>query len=227
MDPAKSPEPETAAVTGRGRLLAASVTVLVLIAVAAFAIGRLSAPVTTAPSTDSSEAGFARDMQVHHDQAVTMSLIVRDETDDADVRLLAYDIARTQSQQEGQLYGWLAAWHLPQAGDEPSMTWMSRPALTGTTGHQHAADSTGTPAPATMPGYATDAQLAHLQTLTGEAAAVYYLTLMIAHHQGGIQMAQAILARTTDPVVSDFARGLVASQSSDITAMKQLLATRS
>jgi uncharacterized protein (DUF305 family) len=227
MDPERSPEPvkTEAAPAGadRGRVVAASVVAVVLLLVAALAIGRLSAPVSTAPSTDSSEAGFARDMQVHHEQAVTMSYIVRDETDDTEVRLLAYDIARTQSQQEGQLYGWLAAWHLPQAGDEPSMTWMSRPSLTGATGHEH---PTGTAPPATMPGYATAAQLTELSSLTGQAAAADYLRLMIAHHKGGVTMAKAILARTTDPVVTAFATGIVKSQSSEIAVMKGMLAAR-
>jgi uncharacterized protein (DUF305 family) len=228
MDPERSPEPDAirdAPRAGRGRLVAASVTAAVLLVVAAFAVGRLSVPDFGAPSTYSDEAGFARDMQVHHDQAVTMSLIVRDETDDADVRLLAYDIARTQSQQEGQLYGWIAAWHLPQAPSEPSMTWMSRPTLAGAaSGHDHVA--AGTTVRTTMPGYATDAQLAHLTTLTGKAAAVDYLQLMIAHHRGGIVMAQAILARTTNPVVTAFANGVVSSQESDIAAMQGLLAAR-
>ncbi|CAN5349378.1 DUF305 domain-containing protein [soil metagenome] len=224
MGPERSPETTPAPRgAGRGRIVAASILALALIAVAAFSIGRLSAPVSANPSNDSNEAGFARDMQVHHEQAVTMSYIVRDETDDTDVRLLAYDIARTQSQQEGQLYGWLAAWHLPQAAAEPSMTWMTRPSLSGATGHEHASS---TPLRATMPGYATDAQLAHLTSLTGKAAAVDYLRLMIAHHQGGVLMAKAILARTTDPVVTAFATGVVASQTSDIAAMRALLATR-
>ncbi|MHC5908965.1 DUF305 domain-containing protein, partial [Streptomyces sp. S6] len=36
------------------------------------------------------DAGFARDMAVHHQQAVEMSYIVRDRTDDEEVRRLAY-----------------------------------------------------------------------------------------------------------------------------------------
>jgi len=40
-------------------------------------------------SCGSAEAGFARDMQVHHDQGVELAMIVRDRTDDPDVRLLA------------------------------------------------------------------------------------------------------------------------------------------
>ena len=69
-----------------------------------------------APGDLSVDAGFARDMQTHHDQAVEMSLIVRDLTDDEDVRQIAYDIARTQAHQSGQMAGWLAAWGLSPTG---------------------------------------------------------------------------------------------------------------
>src|SRR3954470_19426249 len=48
------------------------------------------------PAADSADAGFARDMAVHHQQAVEMSYIVRDRTADEDIRRLAYDIAQTQ-----------------------------------------------------------------------------------------------------------------------------------
>ncbi|MGW2056795.1 DUF305 domain-containing protein [Streptomyces sp. NPDC001840] len=78
------------------------------------------------PSADSADAGFARDMAVHHQQAVEMSFIVRDSTDDEEVRRLAYDIANTQANQRGMLLGWLDMWGLPkvEAGREP-MAWMA------------------------------------------------------------------------------------------------------
>lgn len=222
MDQEKSPRPQRS----RGRVVAASVTAALVLVAGAFSIGRLSAPATPAPGTTSNEAGFARDMQVHHEQAVDMSFIVRDETDDTEVRLFAYDIARTQSQQEGQLYGWLAAWHLPQASPEAPMTWMARPALTG--GDAHAGMGTAVPvAGAAMPGYATDEQMTKLKSLTGEAAATFYLQLMIAHHRGGVEMAEAIEERSTDPVVLDFASGVIASQTADIDAMQDMLDARS
>ena len=40
------------------------------------------------PTADSADAGFARDMAVHHQQAVEMSYIVRDRTQNAEVRRL-------------------------------------------------------------------------------------------------------------------------------------------
>ena len=67
--------------------------VLILIAlIAGILLGRIGAPSAAAsPGETSAEAGFARDMQTHHNQAVEMSMILRDRSDDAEVRLLALD----------------------------------------------------------------------------------------------------------------------------------------
>lgn len=48
------------------------------------------------PGDDSVEAGFARDMMVHHAQAVEMAEIVRDKTESEDIQTLALDTALTQ-----------------------------------------------------------------------------------------------------------------------------------
>jgi uncharacterized protein (DUF305 family) len=77
-----------------------------------------------------------------------------------------------------------------------------------------------------MPGLATDAQLAELKSATGVEAEKLFLTLMIAHHQGGLEMAEGVLARTTVPQVVSMATGIIASQTSDIEAMQAMLAAR-
>ncbi|HEY6800975.1 MAG TPA: DUF305 domain-containing protein, partial [Agromyces sp.] len=95
------------------------VVALVLVAVAglAFAIGRFSTFGTQAPSTapgsSSAEAGFARDMQVHHAQAIEMAMEIYRKTDDTELRTLAYDIATAQAAQRGEMYDWLVQWGLP------------------------------------------------------------------------------------------------------------------
>lgn len=66
----------------------------------------------SAPAEDSADVGFARDMSIHHQQAVEMAFIVRDRTDDEDVRRLAYDIINTQANQRGMMLGWLETWGL-------------------------------------------------------------------------------------------------------------------
>jgi len=221
--------------------LAVAVVIVVLVSLA---VGRLTAPNPAPPSTMSAEAGFARDMQEHHNQAVELALIVRDKTDDPDTRLLAYDIATSQSQQSGQMFGWLAEWGLPQAPAEPSMTWMLRPPLGGGGGHSDRGDggsvdgampdmampdmaTPGTVTPGmAMPGMATREQILQLEGLSGQQAEVQFLELMIAHHLGGVEMAAAILERSDVNVVRDLAAGILSVQKSEIALMQRMLAER-
>jgi uncharacterized protein (DUF305 family) len=214
----------------RLRLILAAVIVAVLLAFSAFAVGRLGVATGT-PTNTSAEAGFSRDMQVHHNQAIELSLIVRDLTDDAAVRLLAYDIATSQGNQSGQMLGWLNSWGLPQAEAEPSMTWMTRPPITGSAGHDGmtmdaGADGTMHELGAPMPGLATFEQREQLKSLTGVDAERYYLELMIAHHEGGVIMAEAVLERSNERVVVDLASSIVKAQSTEIQLMTDLLAER-
>jgi uncharacterized protein (DUF305 family) len=208
--------------TASKRQVAALVIAVAVVAIGAFALGRVSVGFSGAPSNTSAAAGFARDMQVHHNQGVELALIIRDETSNEVIRGLAYDIATTQAQQSGQMYGWLSSWNLSQAGSEESMTWMTRPTLTGE-GHNHGTAGAHQPGDP-MPGLATAAQIAELKTLTGVDAEKYFLELMIAHHEGAITMAKAALDRTEERVVVDLATGIVSSQSSEIEYMQGLLA---
>ncbi len=220
---AKSAEQEQAfIVTLRKRI--ALILGAALVITASFLIGLLATPSTAFPTNTSAEAGFARDMQTHHLQAVDLSMIVRDLTDDQDIRLLAYDIALTQQQQAGQMYSWLTVWDLPQAAAEPSMTWMVRPGSEGTA-HDHAAESAhvaGEP----MPGLATSAQLAELKASSGVEAEILYLQLMIAHHKGGVEMAQAVVDRSENRVVLNLATSMIVAQQSEINYMTEQLEAR-
>ena len=211
----------------RPRLVVAAGLAALLLLLGGLAIGRLTAPnAPLPPSTTSAEAGFARDMQTHHQQAVEMAMIIRSTTEEPDLLTLSYDIATSQAQQAGQMFGWLSVWGLPPASPEPAMTWMTRPALDGSThGHDDgngdgAAHIPGEP----MPGLATSEQLAELRAADGEAADELFLTLMIAHHEGGVGMAEALLDRSDNAVATSLARGIVNSQQGEINYMLQLLA---
>lgn len=205
----------------RLRIAIAAVVVALVIAGAGFLAGRLASPST--PTTSSAAAGFLRDMQVHHAQAVELALIVRDRTDDPEVRLLAYDIATAQGQQGGQMYGLLEGWDLPQASTAPRMTWMSLPAIDGGDGDAHG-HRPG--APETMPGMASADDIAALGALDGVDAERRFLELMIAHHLGGVEMAEAVLARSDVPQVVSMAGTIVTSQRAEVSLMDSMLAVR-
>lgn len=194
------------------------------VVVVAFVAGLVAAPSPKFPTDTSSEAGFARDMQAHHLQAVELSMVMRDRTDDEELRLLAYDIALTQQQQAGQMYSWLTVWGLPQAASEPSMTWVISTAPTSAS-HEYGGGSDHVPG-APMPGLATTAQLDDLKASSGILAEILYLRLMIAHHKGGVEMAEALLERSENRIVVNFAVNIVAAQQSEIDYMTKLLAVR-
>jgi len=193
----------------------------VLLLLGGFFLGRLVFPsIPPTPSTTSAEAGFARDMQTHHQQAVDMAMIIRETTDNEAIRTLAYDIATSQGQQAGQMYGWLTTWGLPQAAAEPTMTWMMQPALDGTASEMGSSPMSGM----AMPGFATQEQIDALKAASGKNADKMFLELMIAHHAGGVEMAQALLDRSTNEVVTSLAERIVRAQQSEMTYMKELLA---
>ncbi|MCX4701345.1 DUF305 domain-containing protein [Streptomyces sp. NBC_01352] len=169
---------------------------------------------STVPAADSADAGFARDMAVHHQQAVEMSYIVRDRTDDEDVRRLAYDIAQTQANQRGMMLGWLDLWGLPKVSADPPMTWM------GMGGMASGKDG------ALMPGMATNTELKKLGTLNGKQAEVFYLQLMTDHHKGGVHMAEGCVDRCTVGVEKRLAQGMVNAQESEMDLMTDLLEER-
>ncbi|MFF4265820.1 DUF305 domain-containing protein [Streptomyces virginiae] len=180
---------------------------------------------TAAPRTPglrSPDAGFARDMAVHHQQAVEMSFIVRDRTQDEAVRTLAYDIANTQANQRGMLLGWLDLWGLPKVvADEPPMSWMG--AAGGHGGHAgHDAAKPG----ALMPGMATKEELDRLGAASGRDAEVFFLQLMTDHHKGGVAMAEGCAQQCETPVERALAQGMVDAQRSELTLMEDMLRQR-
>ena len=67
------------------------------------------------PQEGSPAVIFARDMRLHHTQAVDLSMRILERPVSAPVRLLAQDIAVTQGAQTGQMGGWLDIWKLPFA----------------------------------------------------------------------------------------------------------------
>lgn len=200
------------------------VVAVVAVAVMAvvFAVGRFTAFGATAapahPSETSADAGFARDMQVHHTQAVLMAMEIYRKTDDDELRTLSYDIATGQAGQRGEMYGWLVEWGLPQASSQPLMTWMQ-----ASDAHSHGDTSVLSQDQllAEM-GMASDAELDELQALEGRPADCLFLELMIRHHQGAIPMAQAVIELGDDARVKEVAGTIVSGQSAEIDAMRDI-----
>ncbi|MGW2546463.1 DUF305 domain-containing protein [Kitasatospora sp. NPDC001574] len=191
--------------------LALALGVPALVAGGTSASGSSSA---SAPADDSPEAGFARDMATHHQQAVDLSFIVRDRTTDGHTRTLAFDIINTQANQRGMMMGWLDQWGLPQHSPAKPMAWM---------GMKHTYEAHDG---SLMPGMATNTQLAKLRSLSGRDAEVLFLQLMLEHHKGGVEMAQGYVDVAKNETEKRLARSMVVGQNSEIQLMTDMLQER-
>ena len=174
------------------------------------------------PAADSVDAGFARDMSLHHLQGVEMANLVAERSEDPEIESLAFDISATQTNQAGRMQGWLALWDVPLSGGD-TMAWM--PAGEGGHGGHDMADME-TAAGAPMPGMATEEELAELRSLSGTAFDVEFLRLMIRHHQGGFGMADYAAEHAEEQAVRDLARSIQQSQGVETETMTDMLTAR-
>ena len=140
----------------------------------------------------SDETMFAQMMIPHHEQAVTMSELALENTANPDVIALATAIRDAQGPEIEQMKSWL---------DGKSES------------HMHDME---------MGGMLTDAELAELASLKGAAFDQMFLTAMIAHHEGALDMVEMI-NDSTNSEVKTLAANIVQSQSAEIETMKALL----
>ncbi|MDQ2836922.1 MAG: DUF305 domain-containing protein [Actinomycetota bacterium] len=216
--PGLATEPVAEPPRGPSRLVTVLLTVmaiaaLVLSGAAGYVLGHRTNG-SSMPDSNSVDAGFAWDMSVHHLQAVTMAGYARDHSTDPIVRTLAYDIETSQFNQVGQMQGWLDVWGLPPQNPNSQMAWMAA------SGHDHLS------ADGLMPGMATQAQVAKLETLTGKPLDIYFMQLMLHHHQGGLPMAQWAADHASTAYVRNAAQKMATAQSAEILSMEQLLRER-
>ncbi|HJX43531.1 MAG TPA: DUF305 domain-containing protein [Geodermatophilus sp.] len=214
------PEQDAPAPAPRGRGLRAVLVAVIAVALVALggglAVG-LGIGRQPTPTADSVDAGFSRDMAVHHRQGVEMANLAPERSSDPEVRQLAFDISATQTNQAGRMEGWLSLWGLSRSGGD-HMAWMGG----GHTGHSAHDASDG----AVMPGMATEAELAQLRSLSGPAFDVEFLRLMTRHHQGGFDMAEYAAENGDVTAVRTLARSIADTQSAEVRTMVGMLTAR-
>ncbi len=183
--------------------------VVALIAVFAFLGGTVGWVVRdrqAVPHHNNVDVGFARDMIVHHDQAVEMALsVLSDLTIPTGVRNDALEIIIFQRNEIGLLNDSLARWGYATEGNGTSMAWMGMAVPTDK-----------------MPGLATDAEMARLAEAKGKTAGALFLAMMSRHHLGGIDMARFAARHGSDRLLVNLAESMASNQSSEITEYTQL-----
>lgn len=127
------------------------------------------------------------------------------------VQAAAAEVLQNQAIEIGQMRAWLADWGESTVPPSIVMAWMG------------ANDGLGIPL-ASMPGYATDAELLELSTLRGRERGRRWLELMRAHHVGGVTMATMASRMASSEKVIHLAGAQASIQTFEISQYDILLA---
>ena len=152
------------------------------------------------------DVAFAKGMIPHHRQAVVMAGLAPDRARSQEVKDLAAKIKRAQDPEITTMSGWLTAW-----GQEVPATDMP--------GMDHGMDHSGHD----MPGMMSQADMARLEKLSGAEFDGRFLKMMIAHHEGAVEMAETERSRGAYGPAKDLAASIITGQSAEIDQMKKLL----
>jgi uncharacterized protein (DUF305 family) len=151
------------------------------------------------------DVAFMQDMIVHHAQAIVMVGLVKDQLTDTQVKSLSARIADEQRPEIDAMARWLAAkgQQVPPQAKNPQF---------GANDTHHAG----------MPGMATKAQLTELSKARGTAADQLWLKLMVAHHEGALQMVLDQHRDGLDEVVTQMGDEIHVTQSVQIGQMREM-----
>jgi uncharacterized protein (DUF305 family) len=185
------------------------VVTAIALAVLAGALGWVVGNNRALPDPTPTDTGFLQDMRVHHEQAVQMSLIFLDRPDtDPALQTIAREIVVGQNIEIGRMIQLLRDFGASEVNEtDTAMAWMDEPV---------ALDR--------MPGLATAADIDVLRAATGAEANQAFVTLMTAHHQGGIHMAEHAAMHAGTDEVRNMAESMVTGQRGEIDEMARLLA---
>ena len=149
---------------------------------------------------------FAQSMIPHHEQAVVMAKMAESHAASADVRDLAARIEAAQGPEIRMMSRWLRAW----GEDVPAGGGMG-----GMGGMDHGSDG--------MPGMMGDDDMMSLDSVSGAGFDRMFLTMMIEHHEGAIEMAKTEQSDGKHPDAIDLAEKIEADQTAEIAVMQDLL----
>ncbi|MFE1315083.1 DUF305 domain-containing protein [Streptomyces sp. NPDC058755] len=154
----------------------------------------------TAAAHNAQDVAFAQGMIPHHQQALEMARLADGRASSAQVLGLATRIEKAQDPEIRTMTGWLKTWgeQMPMAGMDHS-------------GH------------AGMSGMMSDDDMAALKKATGTDFDTKFLSLMVEHHQGAVEMAEAEKGKGQYGPAKGVADDIVSAQNAEIEEMKQLL----
>ncbi|NHU44914.1 DUF305 domain-containing protein [Rhodococcus sp. A14] len=163
--------------------------------------GASTSAVESQAQFNDADVAFLEGMYPHHAQAVEMSDMVAGHTDNAEVVALAAAIKAAQQPEMDRMTTWLQQWGQP----------VPTPDMSGMHDMNHGA------------GMMSADQMDALTALSGTEFDRQWLTMMIAHHEGAIDMANTELADGENPEARQMATDIVTAQQKEITDMQAAL----
>jgi uncharacterized protein (DUF305 family) len=176
-----------------------------------------AAKASAAPKTPSkADVEFMQGMIMHHNQAVEMTELLKTRTKDPAIMELGKKIDVSQTDEMRWMKQWLNDRGFPVSADP--MAGMDVKGM----------DMKGMDMPM-MPGMLNAAQMEALRKATGTEFDHLFLTGMIQHHSGALQMVKDLFANPgagQDPQLFDFASDVDNTQQAEIDIMRHMLKER-
>ena len=157
-----------------------------------------------AASYTTEDVVFLQSMILHHQQAVDMAVLAKDRTNTQDLLEISGRIEASQADEITFMQEWLT-----ERGEPPQDAALQEHA-------QH-----------TMKGMASADQMAALAAASGAEFDRQFLTLMIAHHDGAVDMVADLFdedGTAADPVLYRFISDIQSEQESEMERMDKLMA---
>ena len=170
---------------------------------------------STAAAHNDQDMALAQGMVPHHQQALEMAKLAADRASSPQVKDLAARIEKAQDPEIRTMNGWMKSWNMDMdmgmgmSSPTPSMSGMH-----GMHG-MHGMDG--------MAGMMSDKDMTELKKMSGKEFDTMFLTMMIEHHKGAIEMAKTEKAKGSYAPAVSMADSIISGQSAEITEMNQLL----
>ncbi|GAB2750566.1 DUF305 domain-containing protein [Streptomyces bullii] len=156
----------------------------------------------TAGAHNAQDVAFAQGMIPHHQQALEMARLAADRAASEQVKDLAVRIEKAQDPEIRTMTGWLKTWGEKVPESMPGM--------------DHSGHSG-------MPGMMGEEDMAKLQKASGKTFDTMFLTMMVEHHEGAVEMATTQKTEGRNGPAKALAEDIITAQNAEITEMKKLL----
>lgn len=205
--------------TRRAALVAATVTAALVLAACgndsnsssgsgSSAEGHDMSSMSSAPA--SAEAGahnaqdvtFAQGVIPHHQQALEMAKLAADRASSTKVKDLASRVEKAQDPEIRTMSGWLKTWGENLPSEMPGM--------------DHSMGSG-------MTGMMSTKDMTQLEKSSGKEFDTMFLTMMVEHHKGAVEMATTEKGKGKYSPATKMADGIITAQNAEIDEMNKLL----